>query len=248
MPGSSPAPSRFVSKLRSLARREAVPLHGIKLRVIDAALSDREIRSFADLGGIWAVDGGYTFHALENHAIDRAALVDDHISAQTAQRARTFPQLDLITGKFGDPEVRERVGSVGAIFLFDVLLHQVAPDWDTILELYAPQTSCFGIVNPQWVHGGETVRLVDLGRAEYEASVPDLNTHRRLFDRLDERHPDQDRPWRDVHEVWQWGITDADLRAKMRDLGFSEVHSEDGGPWNGLTRFTNRGFVFTRQS
>ena len=248
MRGSLPAPSSLVSRLRSLRPGRTTPsLHGIKLRVIDAALSDPAIRSFADLGGVWAVDGGYTFHALQGHRIDRAVLVDDHITPATEGRAESFSQLELVTGKFGEPEVVDRVGRVGAVFLFDVLLHQVSPDWDRILELYAPQTEVFGIVNPQWIHGAETVRLVDLGRTEYEASVPDLETHRSLFDRLDERHPDQERPWRDVHEVWQWGITDADLQAKMADLGFTTTHDEDDGEWNGLSRFRNRAFVFARR-
>ena len=66
----------------------------------------------------------------------------------------------------------DQVGRVDAIFLFDVLLHQVAPDWDTILEMYAKNVRVFGIYNQQWTGADTTVRLLDLGEEEYFRNVP----------------------------------------------------------------------------
>ncbi len=39
-------------------------LHPDKLSLIDAAIDRLHISSFADLGGVWLVDGGYSTHAL----------------------------------------------------------------------------------------------------------------------------------------------------------------------------------------
>ena len=116
-------------------------LHPIKKRAIECGFEACHTRSFADLGGVWAVDGGYTFFALERFA-----------------------------------------------------------------EL----------------HDG-------------------------LFNRLDEINPERGRPWRDVHDVWQWGLTDAVLEGTLERLGFGLAHYEDAGPWQGLARFRNRSFVFVRE-
>src|SRR5262249_33584623 len=45
-----------------------------KLELIDSAFSTLNIHSFADLGGVWGVEGGYTFHALDKHDVSRAIL------------------------------------------------------------------------------------------------------------------------------------------------------------------------------
>jgi hypothetical protein len=47
----------------------------------------------------------------------------------------------LIEGNFGSPAVAQQLQNVDAILLFDVLLHQVSPDWDEILDLYATRTT-----------------------------------------------------------------------------------------------------------
>jgi len=106
--------------------------------VIERAFERCRVRSFADLGGVWAVDGGYTFFALERFDIERAYLVDEDHTDAVRERAEGFTGLELVTANFGARTTADRLGSVDAVILFDVLLHQVAPDWDEILELYAP--------------------------------------------------------------------------------------------------------------
>jgi len=205
------------------------------------------VRSFADLGGVWAVDGGYTFSALERFDIERAYLVDEDHTEAVRERAKGFHQLELVAANFGAQATADRLGGVDAVILFDVLLHQVAPDWDQILELYAPRTRSFVIVNPQWAGDGDAVRLLDLGREEYLRSVPRLEVHSEVFAKLDEDNPRRGRPWRDVHDIWQWGISDPALTATLERLGFALVYFEDLGRWQGLERFRNRGFVFAKE-
>ncbi|HEX4106512.1 MAG TPA: hypothetical protein VHX88_00170 [Solirubrobacteraceae bacterium] len=218
----------------------------IKLRAVEAALALEGVDSIADLGGVWAVDGVYTFHALEHATLRRAVLVDDDITAAVHERAGAHPQLELIEADFGSPEVADQVGEIGAVLLFDVLLHQVDPDWSEILERYARRARAVAIVQPQYLAAEQTTRLIELGRERYLAQVPKQAEHDALFDRLDELNPRRGRRWRDVHDVWQWGIVDEDLRTRMRALGFCEVHFEDGGQWRGLEAFAARAFVFAR--
>ena len=67
-----------------------------------------------------------------------------------------------------------------------------------------------------------------------------------LFDKLDEKHPDHDRPWRDVHHIWQWGISDEDLRTKLEGLGFRLEFSKNCGRFGKLPNFENHTFLFCR--
>lgn len=232
---------------RLRGRPQAPPLHPIKLRVIDAAFERGDVRSVADLGGVWAVDGGYTFHALERHGTERSVLVDESVTPATAERARRHPQLELVEGSFGDPAVAERVGHVDAVIMFDVLLHQVNPDWDEVMRMYGERARYLLIVQPQYVAGDETVRLIELGRERYLEIVPDVPEHHEVWDRLDEYLPDRRRPYRDVHNVWQWGNTTPDLRARAEDLGFELVYFENAGTWQDRTAFENHAFIFRRR-
>lgn len=206
-------------------------------------------KSFADLGGVWGVNGAYTFHTLQTHRIERAVLVDTDLTDACVARATEFPALKLVAGNFGRAEIAESVGQVDAIFMFDILLHQVKPDWDALLELYAPRTRYFVIYNQQWTGPGRAVRLLDLGPDEYFKNVPhspDEPLYKDLFSRLDTVHPQHQRPWRDVHNIWQWGITDDDLVDKMRSLGFERIHYENCGRFGTLPNTENHAFVFRR--
>jgi hypothetical protein len=220
-----------------------------KIDLIDFAFSRFDLHSFADLGGVWGVEGGYTFHTLGKFDISAATLVDTHPTEVIKKRARKFAQLRFLHGNFGDEKIARDVGDVDAVFLFDVLLHQVAPDWHRILEMYARQTRNFIIYNQQWIGSERTVRLLELGEREYFKNVPHNPTeipYNNLFQKLEEKHPDHDRPWRDVHHIWQWGITDADLRAKVESLGFRLQYMKNCGRFGGLANFENYAYVFSR--
>lgn len=81
------------------------------------------------------VDGGYSFYAMEHHAIKTGVLVDLDFTPAVLERQKKTPRLKIIHGNFGDPLVAERIGRVDAAFFFDTLLHQVNPNWDAILEV-----------------------------------------------------------------------------------------------------------------
>src|SRR5881397_1545882 len=134
----------LIKSLRSTFRA-VLPFHPLwlyrqrrgKRRLIDFACERLQIRSFADLGGVWGVDGEYTFYAMKTHKIQTASLVDFAVTETVVTRKREYPGLKLNIGNFGAEEVTQQIGNVDAVILFDVLLHQVNPDWDKILELYA---------------------------------------------------------------------------------------------------------------
>jgi hypothetical protein len=227
------------------AKERSVELHPIKLRALEAAVERTHATSFADLGAVWVVEGGYTFHALGLPGIERGALVDTGITDNVRRKAAGHPGLRLLSGNFGDAEMAKEVGQVDIVVLNDVLLHQVNPDWDDVMRIYAPYTKAFVIVQPQWTGGSQTVRMLDLGKEEYLANVPPEQIEID-FDNLHEIHPRYNRPVRDIHEIWQWGITDTDLIRAATDLGFRLTYWEHGGQWRMLERFDNIAYVFVR--
>jgi hypothetical protein len=201
------------------------------------------------LGGVWNVHGAYTFYTFDCHAIENAVLVDTEFSRAALDRARDYPNLTTLAGNFGDEAVIEQVGTVDVLYLFDVLLHQVSPDWDEILDRYACQTRYMAIFNKQYTAGERTVRLLDLGRREYFENVPrspDDGPYSGLFDKLDKIHPKYNRPWRDIHNIWQWGITDKDLMNKMESLGFKLQYYMNCGQFRRLEHFENHAFLFKK--
>lgn len=220
-----------------------------KLDLIDFAFGRLGCESFADLGGVWGVDGGYTFYALDKFNPRNAILVDTHPSDDFNLLRRNYPQLRFVKGNFGEENVAKMVGQVDAVFLFDVLLHQVAPDWDRIIETYATRTKCMIIYNQQWIGSFETVRLLDFGEDGYFKNTPHRQTEEpyvSLFQKLDQKHPDHDRTWRDVHHIWQWGITDVDLQSKIESLGFQLQYYINFGKCANLENFENHGFIFIK--
>ncbi len=221
-----------------------------KLRLIDHVF--RHIRpeasTFADLGGVWKVNGGYARYAAKQKNIRLGTLVDTDFPPAVRAELEAGRQLRLITGDFTKEDVAAQVGPVDVIFFFDVLLHQANPSWTDVLARYAQNSSCITIYNQQWVKGPATVRLTSLPLEEYIAVAPKGRdeVYRHVYAHADEIHPEYGKPWRDIHNVFQWGITDADLRAHMKGLGFREVFSRNYGRFSDLPAFENHAFVFVR--
>ena len=57
-----------------------------KTELIDFACLRYNAKSFADLGGVWRVEGGYTFYVLQRYCIERALLVDMRITSTVLAR------------------------------------------------------------------------------------------------------------------------------------------------------------------
>jgi hypothetical protein len=196
-----------------------------KLAAVDYAIDELGARSFVSLETGLSY-GQFAIYAMDKPSVERGALVDvsasragDHL-LNVIEQAMERPGLRVIDGGFSDSRTIAEVGQVDAVLLIDVLLRMANPDWDTVLELYEPITSCFVIANPQWEGDGTSVRLIELGREKYLDAVPPSPNHSELFDHLDEWLGREARQHRDGTHVWQWGITDTDLKAKMDELGF----------------------------
>ncbi len=222
------------------------PLQPRKLWAIGEVVRRTGARSLVDCGGVWAVEGGYTMHAADEHDLDRVVLVDTGTTDVVREEAERRGSVELVDGNFGDPAVIDRVGDVDVVLFFDVLLHQVAPDWDAVLRAWAARANAVAVVQPNWADPDAVVRLVELGEDRYRAAVPDEPNARALFDRLDEIHPRYGRPWRDVHEVWQWGLGARALDRVAEGAGLHRVAFVDDGPWRGLADFRYQTCLYTR--
>lgn len=223
-----------------------------KLRLIDHVFRNAQpaARSFADLGGVWKVNGAYSRYALKQQQVNRGVLVDTDFPPSLSEKLSLDPRLQLIIGDFTHPDMVARVGSVDVIFLFDVLLHQANPSWDGVLSTYSRVAPCLAIYNQQYVLASSSVRLTGLPLDEYLAIAPRgrEEVYRYVYAHGDEIHPKYKKPWRDIHNIFQWGITDQDLRAKMLHLGFREVFFRNCGRFSNLSAFENHAFIFVRDS
>jgi hypothetical protein len=220
-----------------------------KLALIDESMRLKAFDSIADLGGVWGVQGGYLFYAMDRHHLKRTVMVDTHPTPEFLAKAEAYPGLQVIKGNFGEPETAARVGKVGAVLLFDVLLHQVKPDWLDVIRTYAGIADCLIVYNQQWIGGGSTKRLLELGEDEYFRNVPHKRSqpaYANLFRKLDEKHPHHERTWRDVHHIWQWGITDDDLIGVAESCGLQTRFRANYGRFSTLRNFENHGFIFCR--
>ena len=93
------------------------------------------------------------------------------------------------------------------------------------------------------------LRLLDLGEEEYFQNVPhskEEKPYNILFQKLNQKHPGHDRTWKDVHHIWQWGITDVDLQAKVKSLGFRMQYFKNCGRFGNLKNFENHSYVFSK--
>jgi hypothetical protein len=220
-----------------------------KKAMIDFACQSLNMRSFADLGAVWNVDGGYTFYAMDKYHVAQAVLVDTDITHLVWKKQKQHPGLRIIEGNFGDPVVHEQVGKVDGVFFFDILLHQVRPDWNEILEMYSRVASSLLIFNQQFTNLSKTTRLLDLGREEYFRNIPHAaneEPYKTYFKNLDAIHPKHARPYRDIHNIWQWGIVDSDLISRLHDLGFKMHFYKNCGRLGRLQNVENHAFVFSR--
>ncbi len=241
---------KFVWNLPNLFQGYNIYVNRDKFGLIDTAFKEfrPQARSFADLGGVWKVDAAYSVHTIKNHPIDRAFLVDTDIPPALEEKLKQFSNLEMIRGDFTSPAIIETAGKVDMIYLFDVLLHQANPDWDQILERYSRNCSCFVIYNQQLVRGEETIRLTDLPFDEYISLVSEHGKEitRYIYDHKEEIHPKFNKPWKDIHNITQWGITDRGLRNTMARLGFKEVFYRNYGMFINLPAFENHAFIFLR--
>lgn len=190
--------------------------------------------------------------------MDQAYLVDDFHPPKLYERFAQYPQFSVLKGAFGLRQTVDALPNVDALFLFDILLHQVDPDWDAILDLYAGKARVILIYNQQWIGSEKTERLLDLGPDAYLRNTPFAATAHSeakravetIFARRHEPHEKFGGKKRgDTPDIWQWGITDPDLVAKMWSLGFKLDWMRNYGPFSpAMPNFENHGFWFSKRS
>jgi len=188
---------------------------------------------------------------MDEHECRLGFLVDTHPTETVLEHVAQTPGLTFRQGNFGDPEVIAELPQLDCIFLFDALLHQVTPHWDEVLRRYAEKTDCFVIFNQQWTGSVTTTRLLDLGHDGYFTNTPhdpDHPVYADLFEKLNTKHPDHERSWRDVHHIWQWGITNAELKAVLESLGYQNTYFANYGVFEGLESFENHAFIWRKKA
>jgi hypothetical protein len=223
-----------------------------KLKLIDEIfrVAQPVPRSFADLGGVWKVNGAYSLYTLRKKSIEQGVLIDTDFPPGLEEKLLIHSRLRLIKGDFANLNVFSRLGKVDVIFLFDVLLHQANPSWNTVLSAYGEVAQSIAIFNQQYVLGDNSVRLTSLSLKDYIAIAPRgrEELYRYVYAHGDEIHPTYNKPWRDIHNIFQWGITDKDIRTQMKSLGFREVYFKNCGKFSNLPAFENHAFIFVRDS
>lgn len=197
-----------------------------KFKLIDKAIYHLTpgSKTFADLRGVWNVNAAYTFYTLKNHLINKAFLIDTNFNDIVNEQSKRYNYLNCINGNFAEIDTIKKLGYVDVVFFFDVLLHQVEPDWDEVLTKYSAITDCIVIYNQQYIDAKDTIRLTELTLDEYEKNAPkrDDDLYSFIYSHKKEINKEYNKKWGDIHNIWQWGITDSDLRAKLNELGFKK--------------------------
>ena len=214
------------------------------------AANKHHIRSFADLGGCWAVNGGYTFDLLRRAQIEKAYLVDRYITDLTAERSAAFPNLEL-RGEilFNQPDVIRSFPEVDALIMYDILLHQVNLDWNDFLVEWSKKARVLIIYNQMWTKADHTIRFIDEGKDFYKQWVYYTSSDAidRWFASHDTLDPETGRPVRDQFYYWQWGITRNDMISCVESQGMRLDYFEDYGPIDPkFPWIPTNGFIFVR--
>lgn len=226
------------------------PVRRNKARLANYAINKHKATSFADLGACWGVNAGYTLHLLEENQIERAYVLDQTITERSRERGANFPQLAFVPGMLGEQGVIDSIPDVDALLMYDILLHQVNPDWDDFLTRWAQKARVLVIFNQMWMQEGPTVRFIDRGREWYKANVYYTNEARldRWFDRHERPDEGSGKKQKERHAFWQWGIKTGDLIEHVRTLGFRLDFFENHGrfgpsphPW-----IQDEAFIFVR--
>jgi hypothetical protein len=242
---------KMISHIPNLARGYNIYVNRDKFSLIDYTFKNLLTKpaAFADLGGVWKVNAAYTRYALDNYFPEKAYLIDTNFSPRILTKLNRYKNLEIIQADFADDKVVDQIRKVDALFLFDVLLHQVNPDWDQILQKYARITDCMIIYNQQIVGYDTSIRLTSLPLAEYKELVPKRRDdfYETIYRKDQEIHPQYQKPWKDIHNIWQWGITDKDLQDKMDMLGYQLAFYHNYGRFTCLKDFEDHAFVFLRK-
>jgi hypothetical protein len=247
----------ILHKLNKVARNTPNLLRGYniyvdsdKLRLIDHVYRSivPNANSFVDLGGVWNVNGAYSLYTIRKHRLSSGVIVDTDYPSGLEEKLTRTSGLRAVHGDFTCSEVIKSIGTVDVAYFFDVLLHQANPTWADVLSTYASVASCFVIFNQQYVQSDTSIRLTHLPLDQYLTMSPHYRQDvcRFAYEHANELHPVFHKPWIDIHNIFQWAITDHDLNAVMTRLGYRQLHFRNCGPFPNLPAYENHAFVFVR--
>jgi hypothetical protein len=205
--------------------------------------------SFADLGGVWKVNAAYTIYTLQKYDIQKAFIVDTQYNKRTNKKLEKYDNLTKITGNFGDDLVIEKIRQVDIVYFFDVLLHQVNPDWNEVLKKYSKLSNNFIIYNQQLANNEKTIRLTDLPLEKYKEFAPQRKDglYNYIYTHRDEINQEHNRPWIDIHNIWQWGIAGIDLENIMNNLGYEKIFFKNFGQFSNSKYFEDYAYIFAKK-
>jgi hypothetical protein len=242
--------SRIARNTPNLLQGYNIHVDANKLRLIDHVYRSAfpEARTFVDLGGVWKVNGAYSRYTIRRHALSRGIIIDTDYPVGLEEKLSRIPGLSTVRGDFTCNEVLQSIGTVDVAYFFDVLLHQSNPSWSDVLARYAPVASCFVIFNQQYVKGPESLHLTRLPLEQYLALSPHNREHvcREAYDNRGEIHPVFHKPWIDIHNIFQWAITDNDLTEVVSRLGYRQIYYRNYGQFSDLPAYENHAFIFVR--
>jgi hypothetical protein len=249
--------SNIVHKLRKFARNAPNLFRGYsiyvdsdKLRLLDHVYHSifPSASSFVDLGGIWKVNGGYSVYTLRKHHLPKGIIIDTDYPEGLEERLARYDGLRIVRGDFTDPDIIKAIGRVDVAYFFDVLLHQANPSWSDVLSAYSSVARCIVIFNQQYIQGETSIRLTNLPLEQYLAMTPHYREKvcRFVYEHANEIHPVFNKPWIDIHNIFQWAITDRDLVDVMTQLGYRQAYFRNCGRFSSLSAYENHAFVFIR--
>ena len=214
-----------------------------KLQILNWLGKNYNIKTSIDFGGIWNVDGFYTKHMHETYSLNKSTIVDRFWPSDLKEK------LDLIGIEcadclFSDFDFENK--SYDVCILFDVLLHQVIPDWRNFLGRISKHCEFIVIYNPQWLRR-TSCRLTDLDDRQYFMEIP----HEPCEDPYNYYTNNRQGKCsyagvqiKDSFRLWQWGITNLDLINAMHNYGFQLIYLKNYFGWTQLKNFQNYGFIF----
>ncbi|MEK7432691.1 MAG: hypothetical protein AABZ74_06145 [Cyanobacteriota bacterium] len=224
-----------------------------KKNLIDTCFDNFNIKSVAEAGCVYGVDGVYSRYIAETKPfVNRLVMIDTNWNENAIEVCRKYSKIEIINDNFAEKDViYNKIGNVDLVILFDVLLHQVSPDWYRVLQMYSEISDYILIYNPQYTKSKISIRLFDLGEEEYYNNIPNDNKnegyYKDLFKNFFTYIEYYKRIQRDLHNIWQWGITDSDLLHVMDKLGFDLFDFQTYGLFYGLKNFENKSFIFKKR-
>ena len=241
---------KFARNAPNLLRGYTIYVDADKLRLIDQVYQSAipDATSFVDLGGVWKVNGGYSLYTLRKYRLTNGTIVDTNYPEGLGQKLAQDSRLRILRGDFTNPDVIRAIGNVDVAYFFDVLLHQANPSWAEVLSAYAQVTRFMVIFNQQYVQGQNSIRLTHLPLEQYLTMTPHYREEvcRFVYDHAKEIHPEFHKPWIDIHQIFQWAITDHDLVDVMSRLGYRQAYYRNCGRFSNLSAYENHAFVFMR--